>query len=80
MKCLLLLILLSFAACNGSSGNSSPKIASGDIAASQTAKAFIKNSQNEIPSSLQVNHSDLQSLSQEGLVTPEEASQISENL
>lgn len=80
MKLLLLSILFTFTACNGNSKNSSPNISAGDIAASQGAKTFVKNSLNEIPSSLQVNQSDLQSLAQDGLVTQEEASQISENL
>lgn len=76
----ILAFMFTLTSCIGSSKNNSPQVSSGEIAATQAAKTFIKNSRNEIPSSLQVNHSDLQGLTQDGLVTPEEASQISENL
>lgn len=80
MKIISLLTLLYLASCNGGGGGSSsePKVNSGDIASTQAANAYIQESQNQIPSSLQVKTDDLESLKAEGLVTQEEASELSQ--
>lgn len=74
-----LLCLIFLVSCNGGGGSSSyPKVNSGDIASTQAANTYIQESQNRIPSYLQVKTYDLESLKAEGLVTQEEALELSQ--
>lgn len=79
MRINLVIFLFVFASCSGPK-DSNPKVTAGELSDHQESKVFIKNSHSEIPSSLQIQPSELESWKQEGLLTQEEAATIQENL
>lgn len=80
MKWFSLLFVFFLFACNGSGGGRSPNqpVNVEDTTALQEAKAFIQNTQKDIPPSLQITKPDLQDLNQEGLATTEEANELTQ--
>lgn len=75
------LILLFIYGCNGNDGGSKnkAKISSGDIAASEGAKAFVQSSISELQLSHQMTESELEQWVKEGLISQDEANEIKEH-
>ena len=82
LKLIMLSALAVLISCQGSSsgGGGGAKITSGNVTTNNEASAFIQNSLTSIPPSQRISEQDLSSWQGEGLISSEEAAELSENI